>query len=97
MKLTVVILVLVVLIAVLVYYLLFPANTFIMVSTPAGGGITFGRTSISREAPPDHYASNGFNPIQFYVAKLLVPTSDFKFLSIFTPDGSVNRLSVRLR
>src|SRR5258705_8568062 len=73
--------------AVIAYFLLFPRNTFISVYRPSGGTVTFSRTGVSFEAAPDHYATNGFDHIEPYVASLLVPTNRFKFLHMFTPDG----------
>jgi hypothetical protein len=70
------------------YLLLFPRKTFISFSTPSGGTVTFSRTGGSLEAAPDHYATNGFDHIEAYVARLLVPTNQFKFLQLFTPDGT---------
>ena len=74
--------------AVVAYFLLFPRNTFISFSRPSGGTVTFSRTGVSFEAAPDHYATNGFEHIEPYVSRLLVPTNHFKFLHIFTPDGN---------
>jgi hypothetical protein len=73
--------------AVVAFFLLFPRNTFISFSKPSGGSVTFSRTGVSLEAAPDHYAANGFDHIEPYVSRLLVPTNRFKFLHIFTPDG----------
>ena len=78
----------VIVVAVVAYLLLFPRNTFISLSRPSGGTVTFSRTGMSVEAPPDHYATNGFDHIEPYVSRLLVPTNRFKFLSMFTPDGT---------
>lgn len=77
----------VIVVAVVAYVLLFPRNTFIRVSRPNGGTVTLSRTAISIEAAPDHYATNGFDHIEPYVSRLLVPTNRFKFLHMFTPDG----------
>jgi hypothetical protein len=74
--------------AVVAYFLLFPRNTFISFSRPSGGRVTLSRTGVSLEAAPDHYATNGFDHIEPYVARLLVPTNQFKFLNMFTPDGT---------
>jgi hypothetical protein len=73
--------------AVVAYFLLFPRNTFISFSRPSGGTVRFSRTGVSLEAAPDHYAANGFDHIEPYVSRLLVPTTRFKFLRIFTPNG----------
>ena len=72
---------------VVVFLMLFPRNTFISISRPSGGTVTFSRSGVSLEAAPDHYAANGFDHIEPYVSHLLVPTNRFKFLRIFTPDG----------
>ena len=70
------------------YFLFFPKNTFMIFKRSSGGTITFSGTGIEFAPPPDHYATNGFDEIERYVARLLVPTNTFKFLHIFTPDGS---------
>jgi hypothetical protein len=77
----------IVVVVLVVYVLLFPRNNIISVSRPSGGTVTFSRTGVSFEAAPDHYATNGFDQIEPYVARLLVPTNHLKFLHIFTPDG----------
>jgi hypothetical protein len=78
----------VILAAVVAYLLFFPPNVFISFSRPSGGTVTFSRTGVSLEAPPDHYATNGFDHIEPYVSRLLVRTNRFKFLQMFTPDGT---------
>ncbi len=79
----------VIVLAVVAYLLLFPRNTFITISfsRPSSGAVTFSRTGISFGPAPDHYAKNGFDHIEPYVSRLLVPTNQFKFLHLFTPDG----------
>ena len=79
-----------------IYFLAFPPNTFITLSRPGGGSITFSRTSISFDAAPDHYPTNGFDHIEPYVARFLVPSHKFKSLGISTPDGK-RALSLRAR
>jgi hypothetical protein len=74
--------------AIVVCCLRFPRNTFISFVRPGGGTATFSRTGVSFGAAPAHYATNGFNHIEPYVARLLVPTNTFKYLSFFTPDGN---------
>ena len=74
--------------AVVAYFRLFPRNTFSSFSRPSGGTVTFSRTGVSLEAAPDHFATNGFDHIEPYVSRLLVPTNRFRFLHMFTPDGS---------
>lgn len=76
-----------IMLAVLAYYILFPPNTSISVYRPGGGTITFSRTGVSLEPPADYYATNGFDRIESYVSRLLVPSTRFKHVSIFTPDG----------
>ena len=88
MKITLLVFVGIIVLAVVAYFLLFPRNMFISFSRPSGGKVTFSRTGVSLEAAPDHYASNGFDHIDAYVARLLVPTKQFKFLHMFTPDGT---------
>ena len=71
------------------YFLLFPRNAFISFYTkPGGGWLVFSRTSIAYQSAPDRYATNGFNHIDAYLTRLLVPTNRFKYLSMFTPDGT---------
>lgn len=88
MKIALLVFIGILVLAIVGYLLLFPRNTYISLSRPGGGTITFSRTGISLEAPPDHYAANGFDQIEPYVSRLLVPTNRFKFLHIFTPDGN---------
>ncbi len=88
MKIALLVFVGIIVVAVVAYFLLFPRNTFISFSRPIGGTVTFSRTGVSLEAAPDHYATNGFDHIEPYVARLLVPTNQFKFLHMFTPDGT---------
>jgi|SRR6266436_2080261 len=88
MKIALLVFVCLVVAAVVAYFLLFPRNTFITLSRPSGGTVTFSRTGVSLEAAPDHYTTNGFAHIEPYVARLLVPTNHFKFLHMFTPDGA---------
>ena len=88
MKTALLVLVGVILVTVVAYFLLFPRNTFISFSRPGGNKITFSRTGISFEAAPNHYTTNGFDYIEPYVSRLLIPTNRFKFLHIFTPDGN---------
>lgn len=78
----------VIVVALVAYFLAFPRNTFISLSRPSGGTVTFSRSGVSVEAAPDHFATNGFDHIEPYVSRLLVPTNRFKFLNIFTPDGT---------
>ena len=88
MKIALLVFVCVIAVAVVAYFLLFPRNTFISLSRPSGGTVTFSRTGVSLETAPDHYATNGFDHIEPYVSRLLVPTNRFKFLHMFTPDGN---------
>ena len=88
MKIALLILFGVIVVAVIAYLLLFPRNTHISFYRPGGGTVTFSRTGVLLEAAPDHYATNGFDHIEPYVARLLVPTNQFKFLHMFTPDGT---------
>jgi hypothetical protein len=88
MKTTLIILAAMVLLGVVAYRLFFPSSTFITISTSNGGGITLSQSGIAREPAPDHYASNGFDQIDPYISRLLVPTNRFKSIAIFTPDGN---------
>jgi hypothetical protein len=78
----------VIVVAVAAYFLLFPRDTFISFYEPSSGKVTFSSSGVSFESAPDHYAYNGFDHIEPYVARLLVPTKHFQFLHIFTPDGN---------
>jgi hypothetical protein len=64
--------------AVVVVYFFYSHNKII--NSKSGDG------AVTIEAPLDHYASNGFNHIEPYVSRLLVPTNYFKLLAIYTPD-----------
>jgi hypothetical protein len=88
MKIALLIFVGVIVVAVVAYLLLFPRNTFISFSRASGGTVTFSQTGVSLEAAPDRYATNGFDHIEPYVSRLLMPTNRFKFLHMFTPDGN---------
>ena len=88
MKIALLVFVCVIVVAVVSYLLLFPRNTHISFSRPSGGTVTFSRTGVSVEAAPDHFVTNGFDHIDPYVSRLFVPTDRFKFLHMFTPDGT---------
>jgi hypothetical protein len=88
MKVALIALLVVIVLAVIAYISLFPRDTFISFSRPGGGAITFSRTGVSVERPPDHYATDGFSYVEPYISHLLVPTNRVKFLHIFTPDGN---------
>lgn len=75
-------------VAVVAYFLFFPRNTFISVYRPNGGTVIFSRMGVSLDPAPDHYATNGFDHIEPYVSRLLIPTNHFKSLNIFTSDGN---------
>jgi hypothetical protein len=74
--------------AVVAYFKFIPSNTFVSVVKDDGSAVTFSRGGVSFEAAPDHFATNGFDHLETYIARLLVPTNRFKFLHIFTPDGN---------
>ncbi|MBT9096139.1 hypothetical protein KFZ76_00235 [Methylovulum psychrotolerans] len=78
----------VIIVAVAAYFVLFPRDTFISFSEPNSDIVTFSSSGVSFESAPDQYASNGFDHIQPYVARLLVPSKHFQFLHIFTPDDT---------
>jgi hypothetical protein len=89
MKVALIVFIALILAGVAAYFLFFPRNAdFVIFRRPSGGTITFSRTGVSFEAAPDHYATNGFEKIEPYVTRLLVPTNSFKFLNFFTPDGN---------
>ena len=75
-------------VALAAYVLFFPRNSFINIRRPGGGIITFSRTGVSFQPAPDHFEKNGFDHIEPYVSRLLVPSNRFKFVQIFTPDGN---------
>lgn len=85
MKISLLILVGVIMVAAVAYFLLFPRDTYISFSRPSGGTVTFSRSGVSFAAAPEHFATNGFDHIEPYVARLLVPTNRYKGLQIFTP------------
>lgn len=87
MKVALLVFVGVIVVAVVAYVLFFPRNSFFIFTRPGGGSVTFSHTGVSFEAAPDHYATNGFEHIEPYVARLLVPTNHFESLQMFTPDG----------
>lgn len=70
------------------YFLLFPHNLLIITRRSGGSTVTLSRTGVSFEPAPDHFATNGFDHIEPYVSRLLVPTNRFRSLHIFTPDGN---------
>jgi hypothetical protein len=74
-------------IAIIAYYFLFPGKSLIIISRPGGGSVTFSRTSVSLDSAPDHYSTNGFDHIEPYISRFLVPSPGFKSLGISTPDG----------
>jgi hypothetical protein len=88
MKIALIALLVAIVLAVMAYVFLFPGNTFISFSRPGGGALTFSRTGVSVQRPPDHYATDGFSHVEPYISRLLVPTNRLKFLRIFTPDGN---------
>jgi hypothetical protein len=88
MKIALLVLIGIVVMAVVAYVLFFPRDTFISFSRPDGGAVRFSSTGVSLEAAPDHYGTNGFDHLEPYIGRLLVPTSQFKFLHMFTPDGT---------
>jgi hypothetical protein len=77
----------VIVLGVVVYWIFFPRDSFFIFRRHGGGTVTFSRTRVSFESAPDHYASNGFDHLEPYISKLLVPTNGYKSLHIFTPDG----------
>ena len=89
MKIALLIIVVLVVVAVVSYFLFFLRGAdFVILKKPGGGSVTFSRTGVSFEAAPDQYSINGFEHIEPYVTRLLVPTNSFKFLGFFTPDGN---------
>jgi hypothetical protein len=69
------------------YYLLVPANTFIMFRRRGGGHVSFSRKGIELDGPPDRHTADAFDHIEHYVCRLMAPLQKKQFLGIFTPDG----------
>ncbi len=69
------------------YLLLVPANTFIIFRRPGGGTVSFSRTEIEFQGPPDHYTADAFDHIESYVSRLMAPSRKKRFVNIFTPAG----------
>jgi len=74
-------------VALVAFYVSFPANTFMIFDRSNGGTITVGRTGVRVDPPPDRYPSNGFDHIGEYMAKLLSPSKGFKSAIIATEAG----------
>lgn len=87
MKIALLVLLVIIALAIVAYYIRFPRNTFISVDRPTRGTLTFSRTSVSLESPPDHYVTNGLDRLEPYVSRLLQPTKGYNYLGMFTPDG----------
>ena len=103
MKIAMIFFVGVIAMTVVAYFLLLPPNTFFSLSRSTSGTVTISRTSFSRssggtatilrtgvsfKAAPDRFDTNGFDHIEPYVSRLLVPTNQVKLLHLFTPDGT---------
>ena len=84
---TAAVIIVILLVCSLAYYLVFPKNTFITLDLGEKRGVVFSRTSISYQPSPDHFSKDGIHHIGPYISKLLVPSTKFKSLLIFTPDG----------
>lgn len=87
MKMTILIISSAVLVCVISYYILFPENRFITFYFKDKSGIVFSKTRISYQPASDRYSADGIDHILSYISKLIVPSTKYKFLSIFTPDG----------
>jgi hypothetical protein len=87
MRAAVLILGVVIVLGVVAYRMFFPRDSHFIFSRRGGGTVTFSRSGISFESAPDHYASNGFDHLEPYIAKLLVASNSHKFLHFFTSDG----------
>lgn len=87
MKTTVIIILSIIVIGFIAYYVFFPKNTFVTIYKKNKSGITFSRTGIKYEHPPDYYPENGFEHLYSYISKLLRYSDDFKSLIISTPKG----------
>ena len=72
---------------VVLWYALFPSDQIFIVQVPGGGTLALARSGVSYNAAPDHHPTNGVSHIGPYVARLLLPSKPFKFLSLFTTDG----------
>lgn len=84
---TILIIISAVLVCVIAYYFLFPENRFITFYFKDKNSIVFSKTRISYKSAPDRYSADGIDHISSYISKLIVPSTKFKFLFIFTPDG----------
>jgi hypothetical protein len=69
------------------YYLLVPANTFIIFRRTGGGTVSFSRQGIELQGPSDRYTAGGFDHIESYVSRLMAPSRKKRFVGIFTPAG----------
>ncbi len=87
MKTTIIILISIVVIGLVAYYVFFPKNTFITISTKGKGGVTFSRDSVKYRPAPDFYPKNGLEQLRSYISKLLKYSDEFKLLIISTPEG----------
>lgn len=87
MKMTIFIIISALLLCLIVYYFLFPRNTFFTFYLGDKRRIVFSRTSVSYKPSPDRFPNDGLNHIAPYISKLLVTSTKFKSLLIFTPDG----------
>jgi hypothetical protein len=77
-----------VVVAAATYYFLFPKNYFHIIKLQNGSTVTFSKTAITYESPPDYFSTDGLGQIDSYIPKLLVPSKKYKYLHVFTPDGN---------
>ena len=84
---TLIIIISIILIAIILYYVLFPENFHLMVSFKSGNGLTFSKTGIEYDKKPDFYPQDGFDYIASYITKLAKYSTKFKSLIISTKDG----------
>ena len=80
------IILIVVVVGLITFYLLVPANTFIIFRRRGGGSISFSRKGIELDEPPDRYSGDAFDHLEHYVSRLMTPSQEKQFLGIFTPD-----------
>src|SRR5881396_3697988 len=87
MKIALVVFVGAILVAVVAYFLLFPRDTFISLSRPGGGAVTFSRTGACHWRLRPTTTPRMASPTLSRIFRDCLPTNHFKFLHMFTPDG----------
>ena len=88
MKTLALIMLIVLLVAVGWIFLIPPGEIYFIHAPIIGITGTISRGQIHFDSSPDHFATNGFEHIERYVARLVVPSERYRSLHIFTPDGN---------